>query len=44
MHLMADSIHSCIYTHTLGAMLRYKTRVDLSSILFALVVGAGPKL
>lgn len=33
-----------LYTYTLGAMLRYKTSVDLSPVLFALVVGAGPKL
>lgn len=46
MHLMADSIHFCIYTHApwVGAMLRNKTSVDLSAVLFALVVGAGPQL
>lgn len=33
-----------LYTYTLGAVLRYKTSVDLSPLLFALVVGAGLKL
>lgn len=33
-----------LYTYSLGAMLRHRTSADLSPILFALVVGAGPKL
>lgn len=36
--------HLYLYPYILGAMLRYKTSVDLSPVLFALVVGAGPKL
>lgn len=45
MHLMANFICSyCIYTYALGVVLRHEISADLSLILFALVVGAEPKL